>query len=89
MFRFVRKQRPDLWWNQGCLKALQHLLIRKLHVVGIVAIVIAFLQVNWNSIVINAAFTLKYVNYFPAIRFDYQHAAVLHYPKVNSLYDFN
>lgn len=44
-FRLVRKQRPDLWWNQGCLKALQHLLIRKLHVVGIVAIVIAFLQV--------------------------------------------
>jgi len=39
-----KKQRPDLWWNQGCLKALQLLLIRKLHVVGIVAIVIAFLQ---------------------------------------------
>lgn len=48
-----RKQRPDLWWNQGCLKALQLLLIRKLHVVGIVAIVIAFFQVKTNSILIN------------------------------------
>lgn len=42
----IRKQRPDFWWNQGCSKALQLLLVRKLHVVGIVAIVIAFLQVN-------------------------------------------
>lgn len=44
--QLIRKQRPELWWNQGCLKALQLLLIRKLHVVGIVAIVIAFLQVS-------------------------------------------
>lgn len=42
----LRKQRPDLWWNQGCLSALQQLMIRKLHVVGIVAIVVAFFQVN-------------------------------------------
>lgn len=41
-----RKQRPELWWNQGCSKALHQLLIEKLHVVGIVAIVIAFFQVN-------------------------------------------
>lgn len=41
----LRKQRPDLWWNQGCLSALQQLMIRKLHVVGIVAIVVAFFQV--------------------------------------------
>lgn len=39
-----KKQRPELWWNQGCSKALHQLLIEKLHVVGIVAIVIAFFQ---------------------------------------------
>ncbi|CRK90769.1 CLUMA_CG004461, isoform A [Clunio marinus] len=39
-----KKQRPDLWWNHGCAKALQNLLVQKLHVVGIAAIVIAFFQ---------------------------------------------
>jgi hypothetical protein len=41
-----RQQRPELWWSQGCSKALHQLLIQKLHVVGIVAIVIAFFQVR-------------------------------------------
>jgi hypothetical protein len=35
-----------LWWNTGCSKALHQLLIQKLHVVGIVAIVVAFFQVS-------------------------------------------
>ncbi|KAG5682774.1 hypothetical protein PVAND_012106 [Polypedilum vanderplanki] len=39
-----KKQRPDLWWSQSCSKAIQMLLIQKLHVVGIAAIVIAFFQ---------------------------------------------
>jgi len=45
-FALSRKQRPELWWSQGCSKAIQMLLIQKLHVVGIVAIVIAFFQVS-------------------------------------------
>ena len=78
IYDFYRKQRPDLWWNQGCLKALQLLLIRKLHVVGIVAIVIAFLQVSSNSFLINETWSIKRP-FFPAIWFNHQHAFVLHH----------
>lgn len=45
-----RKQRPDMFWNQGCAKALQMKIIQNLHVIGIVAIVIAFFQVITFSI---------------------------------------
>lgn len=40
-----RKQRPEMFWTQGCAKALQMKIIQNLHVIGIVAIVIAFFQV--------------------------------------------
>lgn len=73
-----RKQRPDLWWNQGCLKALQLLLIRKLHVVGIVAIVIAFLQVRRIPL-LSESLKSHRKPFLAAIRSDNQHVAVLHH----------
>lgn len=39
-----------MFWNQGCAKALQMKIIQNLHVIGIVAIVIAFFQVITFSI---------------------------------------
>uniref|UniRef100_A0A6B2EJA5 Tetraspanin n=1 Tax=Phlebotomus kandelakii TaxID=1109342 RepID=A0A6B2EJA5_9DIPT len=40
----ARSKDPSLWWDKGCAQTLQMWFIQRLHVVGTVGLVIAFLQ---------------------------------------------
>jgi len=39
-----KSHNPSLWWSHGCLDAIQMWLVHRLHVVGAVGLVIAFIQ---------------------------------------------
>lgn len=40
-----KSNNPSLWWSHGCLEAIQMWMLHRLHVVGAVGLVIAFIQV--------------------------------------------
>lgn len=41
----AKSHNPSLWWSHGCLDAIQMWVLHRLHVVGAVGLVIAFIQV--------------------------------------------
>lgn len=42
-----KSMNPTLWWSRGCTEVFQMWLVQRLHVVGTVGLVIAFLQVTF------------------------------------------
>lgn len=44
-----KSNNPALWWSHGCLDAIQMWVLHRLHVVGAVGLVIAFIQVLFMS----------------------------------------
>lgn len=40
-----KSMNPSIWWDKGCGEAFQLWLVQRLHVVGSIGLVIAFLQV--------------------------------------------
>lgn len=47
----AKSHNPALWWSHGCLDAIQMWMVHRLHVVGVVGLVIAFIQVNNGKMV--------------------------------------